>query len=141
MVMLSAHWLFRGLRERWQRLLRRRRSLAELAACPPGELEPIARDAGVSVSDLRIIATAHPGPSDLLPQRLALLGLDPEYVKSGLTATYRDLERTCAMCASWRRCVRDLAKGDVQAGMGSYCLGSATIDALTVSEAGPAPDM
>ena len=141
MAILSAQPVFRGLRERWQRMLRRRRSLSELAACPPSELEHIARDVGVSVSDLRIMATAHPGPADLLPQRLALLGLDAEYVKSALTATYRDLERTCAMCRSWRRCARDLANGDVQAGMGSYCICSATIDALTVSRARPAPDM
>jgi hypothetical protein len=28
-----------GLRERWRRMRRRRSSLAELAACPPGELQ------------------------------------------------------------------------------------------------------
>jgi hypothetical protein len=135
MAILSTRAVFQDLRERWQRLLRRHRSLAELAACPPRELEHIARDAGVSVSDLRIMATAHPGPSDLLPQRLALLGLDPAYVKFALTGTYRDLERTCAMCTSWRRCARDLANGDVQAGM------AATVDALTVGRARPAQDM
>jgi hypothetical protein len=133
--------VFRRLRERWQRMLRRRRSLAELAACPPSELERIARDVGVSVSDLRIMATAHPGPGELLLQRLALLGLDPAYVKSALTATYRDLERTCAMCPAWRRCARDLAKGDVQAGMDRYCLCSPTIDALTVGWAGSLSEM
>jgi hypothetical protein len=112
---------------------RRRSSLAELAACPPTELQRIARDVGVSVSDLRIIAAAHPGPGELMPRRLALLGLDPAYVRSALTATYRDLERTCAMCPAWRRCARDLARGDVQAGMDSYCLCSPTIDALNVA--------
>jgi hypothetical protein len=122
-------------------MLRKRRSLAELAACSPSELERIARDVGVSVSDLRIMATAHRGPSELMPQRLTLLGLDPAYVKSALTDTYRDLERTCAMCTAWRRCARDLAKGDVQAGMGSYCLCAPAIDALTVGQGRPAPDM
>jgi hypothetical protein len=141
MAILSAQTVFRALRERWQRMLRKRRSLAELAACPPSELQCIARDVGVSVSDLRIMATAHPGPSELLLQRLALLGIDPAYVKSALTATYRDLERTCAMCPAWRRCARDLAKGDVQAGMDSYCLSSPTIDALTVSWARSLPEM
>ena len=141
MAILSAHPVFRRLRERWRRMLRNRRSLVELAACPPSELQRIARDVGVSVSDLRLIATAHPGPSEFLPQRLGLLGLDPAYVKSALTATYRDLERTCAMCTAWRRCARDLANGDVQAGMSSYCLASPAIDALTVGRARPAPDM
>jgi hypothetical protein len=95
----------------------------------------------VSVSDLRIIAGAHPGPSELLPLRLKLLGIDPGYVRSALTATYRDLERTCAMCTAWRRCARDLANRDVQAGMDSYCLCSPTIDALAVDRASLPPAM
>ena len=133
--------VFRGLSERWGRMLRNRRSLVELAACPPSELQRIARDVGVSVSDLRIMAAAHAGPSELLPRRLGLLGLDPAYVKSALTVTYRDLERTCAMCPAWRHCARDLAKGDAQAGMDSYCLCSPAIDALAVDREGLRPEM
>jgi hypothetical protein len=121
-------------------MLRNRMSLVVLA-CPPGELQRIARDVGVSVGDLRIIAAGHAGPSKLLPRRLALLGLDPAYVKSALTATYRDMEMTCAMCTAWRRCARDLAKGDMQVGMDSYCLASPTIDALTVGRARPSAEM
>ena len=141
MVKLSVHDTFIRLRDNWQRLRRRRRSLAELAACQPSELNRIARDVGVSVSDLRIIAAAHPGPGELLPPRLQLLGLDADYIGCALTATHRDLERTCAMCTAWRRCARDLAKGDVQAGMDSYCLCSPTIDALTVDRASLPPAM
>jgi uncharacterized protein DUF6455 len=122
-------------------MLRNRRSLAELAACPPTELQRIARDIGVSVSDLRIMATPHPGAGELLPKRLALIGLDAAYVKSALPDTYRDLERTCAMCRAWRACARDVANGDVQSGMESYCLCSPTIDALTLDRARPGPEM
>jgi Family of unknown function (DUF6455) len=45
------------------------------------------------------------------------------------------------MCTAWRRCARDLANGDVQAGMDSYCLCSPSIDALTVGRAESEPDM
>ena len=141
MAALSARAAFRRLREGWQRLLGRRRSLPGLAACPPGEQERVAQDVGVSVSDSRTAAAARPGPSRLLQQRLALLGLDPAYVTSALADTYRDLERTCGMCTARRRCARDLARGDVQAGMGRYCLCTPTIDALTVGRAGQAPGM
>jgi hypothetical protein len=141
MVKLSAYAALISLRDKWLRMVRQRSSLAELAACPPSELRRIAQDVGVSESDLRIIAAAHPGPSELLPLRLQLAGLDPAYVRSAVTATYRDLERTCAMCPVWRRCARDLARGDVQAGMDSYCLCAPTIDALTVDEAGLPPVM
>jgi hypothetical protein len=141
MVKLSAYDALIGLRDKWRRMRRRRSSLAELAACPQSELHRIAQDVGVSVSDLRIITAAHPGPSELLPVRLQLLGLDPAYVRSALTSTYRDLERTCAMCPAWRRCARDLARGDVQAGMDSYCPCSPTIDALNVDQASLPPAM
>jgi hypothetical protein len=112
MTNLSTHLTFARLRETWQRLCRNHRSMG-LEACPPTELH-------------------YPGPTQLMPRRLQQLGLDPDYVKVAQTATYQDLERVCAVCNAWRRCARDLAFGDVQAGMRCYCLNSATIDALTV---------
>jgi hypothetical protein len=82
-------------------------------------------------SDQSVVSgCSHPGPDELMPQRLKQLGLD--YVRVALTATYRDLERVCATCRAWRCCVRDLANGDVQAGMSSYCLNAFTIDTLTI---------
>ena len=120
------------IRARWQRFVRNRRSIAELAACPPSELRRIAQDVGVNERDLRGLHCSHPGPAELMPQRLRQLELDPAYVEHALPATYRDLERVCAACKSWRRCSQDLANNDVQAGMDGYCLNSFTIDALTV---------
>jgi hypothetical protein len=52
------------------------------------------------------------------------------------TATYQDLQRVCASCKAWRRCARDLANGDVETGMRSYCLNAPTIDALVVDRPG-----
>jgi len=65
------------LRDKWQRVLRNRKSKAELAACPPSELQRIARDVGLSESDLRSLTCSHSGPSELMPRRLQQLGLDP----------------------------------------------------------------
>ena len=118
MATLSAQVVLGNLREKWRGMQR------------------IAQDVEVSESDLRIITAAHRGPRELLPLRLELLGLDPGFVRSALTATYRDLERKCAMCTAWRRCTRDLATGDAQAGMDTYCLNSEAIDALTVDQRG-----
>ena len=67
-----------------------------------------------------------------MPVRLRALGIDPVFVKYARTATYRDLERVCATCKSSRQCARDLASGDVQAGMDSYCLNAPTINSLIV---------
>ncbi len=70
---------------------------------------------------------------ELMPRRLQQLGLDPGYVKACCTSAYQDLERVCASCKSRRLCARDLARGDVESGMRSYCPNAPTIDALVVN--------
>ena len=70
---------------------------------------------------------------ELMPRRLQQMGLDPGYVKVCGTSIYQDLERVCATCKSRRLCARDLAKGDVESGMRSYCPNAPTIDALVVN--------
>jgi hypothetical protein len=137
MLMTTAHMRFFGLRERTRRALRDRRSLQELHATPPDELRHIAQDVGLSEQGLRSLGCSHPGPSELMPQRLRQLGLDPGYVKMARTSAYRDLERVCASCKAWRRCARDLARGDVQAGMRAYCLNAPTLDALLLERPPP----
>jgi hypothetical protein len=109
-----------------------RRTLRELDAFSPTERRHLADDVGLSGTDLRRFNCTHEGPTELMPARLRELGIDPAFVKYARTATYRDLERVCATCNSWRRCARDLAKGDPQTGMESYCLNAPTIDSLIV---------
>ena len=122
------------LRQTWRRALNKRRAINELAACPPGELRRIASDVGLSGDDLHRLCCSHNGPSELLPHRLQLLGVDPEFVRHAAPATSRDLARVCASCKASRRCAHDLARGDVQAGMDGYCLNGPTIDSLTVRD-------
>jgi hypothetical protein len=83
---------------------------------------------GLSPTTPRSLGYNHPAPSELMPRRLQLLGFDPAYVRVAQTATYRDLQRVCAVCKAWRRCAHDLANGDTQAGMSGYCLNAYTID-------------
>ncbi len=69
----------------------------------------------------------------LMPWRLQQLGLDPGTVKVCRTSTYQDLERVCASCKCRQLCARDLARGDVESGMRSYCPNAPTIDALVIN--------
>jgi hypothetical protein len=62
------------LRDTWQRLRNNRAAVAELAVCPPGKLHRAAREVGIHDGDLRSLANTHPGPRDLMPQRLEQLG-------------------------------------------------------------------
>jgi len=128
-----ASGLIDRLRRSWHRSMNRRRAINELAACPPSEIRRLACDVGLSGGDLRLLCRSDFGPSELLPRRLQVLGIDPEFVRHAEPTTFRDLARVCASCQASRRCARDLVRGDVQAGMEGYCLNSATIDALTVS--------
>src|SRR5215470_12006514 len=87
------------LRRGWQRSMNRRRAVNELAASPPSEIRRLACDVGLSSDDLR--------PSELLPRRLELAGIDPEAVRHTEPTTLRDLARVCASCQASRRCARD----------------------------------
>jgi hypothetical protein len=121
--------------QRWHRFLLNRRWFANTAQLTPSELQRMTRDVGLDERDLHTRGCNHPGPTELMPQRLKLLGLDPDYIRHALPAPYRDFERVCSHCRSWRRCARDMTNEDVQSGMDSYCLNAATIDALTVEPA------
>ncbi len=102
----------------------------EFQALEPTEAERILQDVGLSMSDMPAITKPNAGPSVLLPQRLETVGLDPLYLKTEQRSVYRDLERACMRCPKWRRCARDLARGDAQTGLEHYCENAATIDAL-----------
>jgi hypothetical protein len=117
----------------WRRLVNDCKATIKLAAHPPDELQHLAQGIPLSPAAQRLASCSHPDPTELMPRRLQQLGLDPAYLKVDRTATYRDLERVCAVCKDWRRCARDLANDDVQAGMNGYCLNAFTIDTLTVN--------
>jgi hypothetical protein len=121
------------LRYRLQGWLRNRTLQAQLRGCP-NDLRHIMRDIGPSARDLRALECNHPAPSELMPWRLERLGLDPGYMKLFHGSIYQDLQRVCASCKGWRLCARDLARGDVQTGMGTYCLNAITIDALLLEQ-------
>ncbi len=77
----------------------------------------------------------HCGESEeagLLAQRLRQLRLDPEYMEVCHSSMCKELEQVCAACRFKRVCALDLASGDVQSGMRSYCPNAPLIDAMTV---------
>lgn len=120
---------------RWQRFLLNRQVIANDVQLAPSELQRRSRDIGLDEQDQRTIGCSSSGPTELMPQRLKQLGLDPAFILHALPMTYRDLERLCSHCRSWQHCARDLSNEDVQSGMDSYCLNAVTIDALTVEQA------
>jgi Family of unknown function (DUF6455) len=125
-----------GLRHRWQQFVRNQRSSAELAALPQGDVGAIARDLGMSEPGLRALRRVNPRATELMPERMRQLGLDATFIAQTEPATYRDMANVCTGCSSWRRCGRDLDKGDVEAGMKTYCSNTLTMDAFIADRRG-----
>lgn len=94
-----------------------------------GEMSRIAHDLGLSEAELKILARQGPQSPHLLYERVRELGLDRQDIAKAGPAVTRDLEHTCAMCQSQRRCAKDLARHDVEAGR-TYCGNETTLQAL-----------
>lgn len=89
----------------WIRTWRSNRARVELDDLQEGDLTRIASDIGVSPTELRTLAAMGTDSADLLPRRLASLGLGQAEASPGVL---RDMERVCTFCGSKRRCAHDL---------------------------------
>jgi len=108
-------------------------SASELRCCGETEIERIAKDLQMSPAELRAVARQGPHAADLLLRRMAALDLDPAEVAEAGPQTFRDLQRTCSMCESKRRCARDLAHDSVaDPAWKDYCPNAETLSALNV---------
>ena len=127
---LSKRWsAIKSVLKRWQDS--RKTSVSDLKCCAEYEVERMARDLSISVSELHKLAGLGPQSADLLLRRIAALDLDKDEVSEIAPQTLRELQRTCALCANKRLCARDFAR---DAGRNpaweSYCPNAATLMAL-----------
>src|SRR5512135_3334249 len=70
------------MRRWWQNWSRANSSLAELTCCGAYEVERMAHDLGLPVSELRQLAEHGPDAADLLARRIAALDLDKDEIAS-----------------------------------------------------------
>lgn len=110
----------------------------ELRKLDPEEINRIARDFGVSVSELLVVARSDVGVQALLKQRLVEVGLSEELLQKRHPKEFGDLNRVCASCVSAKRCASDFQQQ--KSGRSDYCPNTFTLDALRVkSEATAEP--
>jgi hypothetical protein len=100
----------------------------ELAHCDASEIARVAQDLGISVADLRILASRDKTAADLLYRRLETLRLDPTSVDPALM---RDLQRCCSNCDNKQLCAHELKDKPKGASWPKYCPNEETIAALT----------
>jgi hypothetical protein len=95
-------------------------------------LKRIAHDIGLPSHELRALAGKWPDSADQLSHRLRVLGLDGAAISTTEPQVLHDLQRTCSMCDSKGRCVRDLDRDENDPRWRSYCPNVATLDALVM---------
>jgi hypothetical protein len=110
--------------------LSRLRQGAELDRFSEAELRVLAQDVGLSAADLRQVTTGNPKAGELLPRRMAALGIDTVEISRTLPDVFRDLQRVCASCEKYGRCVRDLDRGVLGTGWLGYCPNAGTLREL-----------
>jgi hypothetical protein len=114
--------------EALKRWLWRRACVQEVAALDSGELSSIAHELGISVAQLRVLASQDKRAADLLYRRMDQLLLDPSRVD---LAVLRDLQRCCSNCELKRLCAHELEDKPVGAVWPKYCPNEQTLLALT----------
>lgn len=93
------------------------------------EAELVARELGLSVSELTTIAARRP-ETNLLQERMHRLGISEISRDWRATSVMRDLQRVCTLCTSQRICKHDLASKNGSDRWRAYCPNTQTFDAL-----------
>jgi len=114
----------------WQVWTRNDPAMSDYACCAEGEVERIAKDVGMSASEIRRLASFGPESADLLLRRMAVLDLDRKEVAQVEPRTFRDLQRICTLCESHRQCARDLSRDSSDPAWEGYCPNVAALRAL-----------
>ncbi|PPQ35974.1 DUF6455 family protein [Rhodopila globiformis] len=103
---------------------------SELAAMSYQDLQFLASDIGVSVSDLRAIGPRITDHDALMKQMMLARGLDPDVVRLAFSGVMRDIEVTCARCRDARACQRELAAGSAAEHCHEFCPNAPVMDEL-----------
>jgi hypothetical protein len=114
----------------WRNWTARDAALAEIGCCGGDEAAHIARDIGVSVSELQTLAGRWPDSTNLLERRMAASGLSAERLAQSEPQVLRDLQRVCGQCEDGTRCERDLNANAHDRAWRDYCPNAVTLVAL-----------
>jgi hypothetical protein len=107
-----------------------RRDRSGLSRCDRNEVMRIARDVGVSLDELHLLARKGPRAADLNTRMLVALGVDPKALSDNEPLVMRDLQRLCGGCVNKGRCAHELAEGTAAAHFHAFCPNAYTLDAL-----------
>jgi hypothetical protein len=119
-------WVVEGVADFITRQRRRLASSREFDALTPAEVSSIARDLKLSKSSLRDLAAQDGEPLPLVRMLAALHKVMPP--AGDLLA--RDMQATCSLCHSKKRCNRELASRTAGANYRKFCPNAYNLDLL-----------
>lgn len=90
----------------------------------------IAHDCGISTDQLIELAKAGPHAADEMIEMMRALNIDPAEVELRLRNQFREMQITCAHCASKGECRKDLGAHTAGENFAHYCGNASDLNAL-----------
>jgi hypothetical protein len=102
----------------------------EFGMCGPDEVMRMARDIGVTPSQLHELVSQGPGAANLLKTMLVALHVDPKVLADLDPLIMRELQWLCITCSNKKRCKHELAKGTATENFRDFCPNAVSLDEL-----------
>jgi len=101
----------------------------EFGMCGPDEVMRMAKEIGVTPSQLRELSKGH-GNANLLKSMLVALHVDPKVIADMDPLVMRELKWLCITCSNKKRCEHELAKGTAAEHFHEFCPNAVSLDEL-----------
>jgi hypothetical protein len=102
----------------------------EFGMCGPEEVARMAKDIGVTPSQLQELVRIGPDSANLLKRMLVALDVDPKIIADIDPLVMREMNWLCITCGNKKRCKHELAKGTATEHFHEFCPNAVSIDEL-----------
>jgi hypothetical protein len=102
----------------------------EFGMCGPDEIMRMAKDIGVTSSQLQELVRKGPDSANLLKRMLVALHVDPKIIADMDPLVMREMQWLCITCNNKNRCEHELAKGTATKHFHEFCPNAVSIDEL-----------
>jgi len=102
----------------------------EFAMCGPDEVMRMAKDIGVTPSQLEELVRKGPDSANLLKRMLVALHVDPKIIAEIDPLIMREIKWLCITCSNKKRCEHELAKSTATEHFHEFCPNAVSIDEL-----------
>ena len=109
----------------------------ESGICGPDEVMRMAKEIGVTPSQLHELVTEGPSTASLLKTMLVALRVDPKILADLDPLIWRELQWLCITCSNKKRCEHELAKGTATEHFREFCPNAVSLDALSDQKGQP----